>query len=37
LEEEVGVRTYLLTQYNLKPGLWKFGARKETAGLKEMT
>jgi hypothetical protein len=28
---------YLLTQYNLKPGLRKFGARGETAALKEMT
>ena len=28
---------YLLTQYNLKPGLWKFGAKGEKAALKEMT
>jgi hypothetical protein len=28
---------YLLTQYNLKPGLRKFGARGEKAALKEMT
>ena len=28
---------YLLTQYNLKPGLQKFGVGGETAALKEMT
>ncbi len=36
LEEELGVMAYLLTQYNLKPGLRKFGTRGETAALKEM-
>jgi hypothetical protein len=35
-EEELGVMAYS-TQYNLKPGLRKFGARGETAALKEMT
>jgi hypothetical protein len=35
--KELGVMAYLLTQYNLKPGLWKFGARGEKAALKEMT
>ena len=37
LEEELGVMAYLLTQYNLKPGLRKFGKRGEKATLKEMT
>jgi hypothetical protein len=36
-EEELGVMAYLLTQYNLKPGLRKFGTRGEKAVLKEMT
>ena len=36
LEEELGVMAYLLTQYNLKPGLCKFGTRGEKAALKEM-
>ena len=36
-EEELGVMAYLLTQYNLKPGLRKFGAKGEKAALKEMT
>ena len=36
-EEELGVMAYLLTQYNLKPGLRKFGTRGEMAALKEMT
>ena len=36
-EEELGVMAYLLTQYNLKPGLRKFGTRGEKAALKEMT
>ncbi len=37
LEEELGVMAYLLTQYNLKPGLRKFGTQGEKAVLKEMT
>ncbi len=37
LEEELGVMAYLLTRYNLKPGLRKFGTRGEKAALKEMT
>jgi hypothetical protein len=36
-EEELGVMAYILTQYNLKPGLRKFGTRGEKAALKEMT
>jgi len=36
-KEELGVMAYLLTQYNLKPGLRKFGAKGEKAALKEMT
>ncbi len=36
-EEELGVMAYLLTQYNLKPGLRIFGTRGEKATLKEMT
>ena len=36
-EEELGVMAYLLTQYNLKPGLRKFGKKGEMAALKEMT
>ena len=37
LEEELGVMACLLTQYNLKPSLRKFGTRGEKAVLKEMT
>jgi len=37
LEEELGVMAYLLTQYNLKPGLRKFGTQGEKAALKETT
>jgi len=37
LEEGLGVMAYLLTQYNVKPGLHKFGTRGEKAALKEMT
>jgi hypothetical protein len=36
-EEELGVMVYILTQYNLKPGLRKFGTQGEKAALKEMT
>jgi hypothetical protein len=36
-KEELGVMAYLLTQYNLKPGLRKFGTQEEKATLKEMT
>ena len=36
-EEELGVMAYILTQYNLKPGLRKFGIRGEKAALEEMT
>ena len=36
-EEELGIMAYLLTQYNLKPGLRKFGTQGEKAALKEMT
>ncbi len=37
LEEELGVMAYLLTQYNLKPGLQIFGTQGEKAAPKEMT
>jgi hypothetical protein len=30
-EEELGVMAYILTQYNLKPGLRKFGTQGEKA------
>jgi len=36
-EEELAVMAYILTQYNLKPGLRKFGIRGEKAALKEMS
>ncbi len=36
-QEELGVMAYLLTQYNLKPGLRKSGTQEEKAALKEMT
>jgi hypothetical protein len=36
-QEEMMVWTYLMTQYNLKPGLRKFGARGVTAAVKELT
>jgi hypothetical protein len=35
--DELGVMAYLLTQYNLKPGLRKFGSRGQTAAVKELT
>ena len=37
LEDELGVMTYLMTQYNLKPGLRKFGSRGQAAAVKELT
>ena len=36
-EEELGMMAYILMQYNLKPGLRKFGTRGEKAALKKMT
>ena len=36
-EEEMMVWAYIMTQYNLKPGLRKFGARGATAAIKELT
>jgi hypothetical protein len=36
-EEEMVVWAYLMMQYNLKPGLRKFGARGVTAAVKELT
>ena len=36
LEDEMKVWAYLMTQYNLKPGLRKFGARCATAALDEL-
>ena len=35
-EDELGVMAYLMTQYNLKPGLRKFGLRGQTAAVKEL-
>jgi hypothetical protein len=37
LEDKMKVWAYLMTQYNLKPGLRKFGARGATAALDELT
>jgi hypothetical protein len=37
LEDEMKVWAYLMTRYNLKPGLRKFGARGATAALDELT
>ncbi len=36
-QEEMMVWAYIMTQYNLKPGLRKFGARGATAAVKELT
>ena len=36
-EDEFKVWAYVMTQYNLKPGLRKFGARGATAALDELT
>ncbi len=36
-KHEVGVWGYLMTQYNLKPGLRKFGERGATAAIAELT
>jgi len=36
-EEELHVWAYIMTQYNLKPGLRKFGKRGQTASVKELT
>jgi hypothetical protein len=36
LEDKMKVWVYLMTQYNLKPGLRKFGARDATAALDEL-
>ena len=35
-EDKLGVMAYLMTQYNLKPGLQKFGSRGQTAAVKEL-
>jgi hypothetical protein len=37
LEDEMKVWAYLMTQYNLEPGLRKFCARGATAALDELT
>ncbi len=37
LEDEMKVWVYLMTQYNLKPGMRKFRARGTTAALDELT
>ena len=36
-EEEFKVWAYVMTQYNLKPGLRKFGVREATAAVDELT
>ena len=36
-QEKMMIWAYIMTQYNLKPGLWKFGARGATAVVKELT
>ena len=36
LEDKMKVWAYLMTQYNLKPGLRKFGVRGATAALDEL-
>ncbi len=36
-EDEIAVWGYLMTQYNLKPGLRKFGEQGETAAISELT
>ena len=36
-EDEIAVWGYLMTQYNLKPGLRKFGEQGETAVISELT
>jgi hypothetical protein len=36
-EDEIAVWGYLMTQYNLKPGLRKFGKRGEMAAISELT
>ena len=36
-QEEMMVWAYMMTQYNLKPSLRKFGARGVTAAVKELT
>ena len=36
-EDEMAVWGYLMTQYNRKPGLRRFGARGETASISELT
>jgi hypothetical protein len=36
-EEEVKIWGYMMTQYNLKAGLQKFGGRGKTAAMEEMT
>jgi hypothetical protein len=36
-EDEIAVWGYLMTQYNLKPGLRKFGKQGETVAISELT
>ena len=36
-EDEIAVWGYLMTQYNLKPGLRKFGEQGATAAISELT
>ena len=37
LEEEMMVWGYMMMQYNLKAGLWKFGDKGKTVAMEEMT
>ena len=37
LEDEIKVWGYLMTQYNLKPGLRKFGEKRANAAMDELT
>ncbi len=36
-KDELKVWGYVMTQYNLKPGLCKFGSKGQTAAVKELT
>jgi hypothetical protein len=37
LEDKLKVWAYVMTQYNLKPGLQKFGEKGATAAINELT
>ncbi len=36
-EDELKVWGYVMTQYNVKPGIQKFGTKGQTAAMKELT